>query len=79
MYKDQIKASGALPALPNDKALLAALRPAYTVLRGSGQPRVRGRAMYDINEEQKQAADTMLKVDQSASSSKKIVASEKLH
>jgi len=62
IYKDQIKTSGHMPPLPNDKALYASMRPAYNVLRAAGQERGRGRPMYAINEEQKKAVDTMLQV-----------------
>ncbi|KAL0035025.1 hypothetical protein WJX79_007211 [Trebouxia sp. C0005] len=60
IYKDQIKTSGPMPPLPNDKALYASLRPAYNVLKAAGQERRGGTPMYAISEEQKKAADTML-------------------
>ena len=62
IYKDQIKTSGHMPPLPNDKALYASLRPAYNILKAAGQERRGGTPMYAISEEQKQAADTMLQV-----------------
>lgn len=62
IYKDQIKTSGPMPPLPNDKALYASLRPAYNVLKAAGQERRGGTPMYAISEEQKKAADTMLQV-----------------
>lgn len=61
IYKDQIKTSGPMPPLPNDKALNASLRPAYNVLRAAGQERRGGTPMYAISEEQKKAADAMLR------------------
>ena len=63
LYKDQIKTAGSMPPLPNDKALLAALRTAYNVLKAAGRDRARGRPMYAISEEQKKAANTLLQVD----------------
>ena len=51
-----------MPPLPNDKALNASLRPAYNVLRAAGQERRGGTPMYAISEEQKKAADAMLRV-----------------
>ncbi|KAL0054362.1 hypothetical protein WJX82_007679 [Trebouxia sp. C0006] len=60
IYKDQIKTSGHMPPLPNDKALYASLRPAYNILKAAGQERRGGTPMYAISEEQKKAADTML-------------------
>ena len=64
LYKDQIKTAGSMPPLPNDKALFASLRPAYNVLKAAGKDRARGRPMYAISEEQKRAADSLLKVRQ---------------
>ena len=64
LYKDQIKTAGSMPPLPNDKALYASLRPAYHVLKAAGKDRARGRPMYAISEEQKRAADSLLKVRQ---------------
>lgn len=66
VYKDNIKTSGHLPSLPNEKALLAALQPAYAILSAAGKQRLRGRPIYTIGEDQKAAADTFLQVNGSA-------------
>lgn len=62
VYKDKIKTAGHLPPLPNERALLAALQPSYSTLTAAGKQRLRGRPMYAVSEEQKQAADTFLQV-----------------